>query len=1395
MTNESPRQEPREAKKPAEKVNPRPPLWQHRLWPGYHLSPRVHRYVRRAIIVVVGVAVAVAVSLVTIDLGPIVRAQAEQAASSQFDRTVHIGRLSTYILPGRFLIEDLVIEGLNAGDDPFLTSERIEISTSWLALLRGEVLVDEVDMRNWRMVAETFSDGRQSFPQLVRKSAADPGPVQTQVPDQDVESRGCCVTTVQFLRAHDGEFVYRDHTVPWNVTARNIDLTLEKRDAYGGDVSFSGGTLAIKDFEPMTLKMEAAYDLDGAHVTLTHIDLSADGFRSVVTGEVDLLNWPEQTYRIMESDVDLATMKEIFFADDPFAVSGDAHMDGTWHIFDGGRELTADFQIPNWSLNQLAFPQTEGAMVWTDDRFEVLDFTSEFYQGGLELMYSMAPLGGDEPGLATLDTTVTEVDLAALFDALELAALRPHGRASGRNVIRWPVGDFGGHEGEGQMRVVPPEGIAVMTVRGRSTPLGGRAYAAVPFVPDAGYWDFPVGAQVSYSFDREWIEIEPSRVATPATLIEFSGQTAFGERSRIPFQVSSVDWQESDRLMAAVITAFGKPTAEVDVGGQGEFDGVMLGAFSTLRIEAQFTGHDVEAWNVNWGEGTGEIVIEDSYLDVTEATFDRGMSQIHVDGRFSIGFPREDGGEEINARFSLDSFPAQTMRDTFSLEGYEINGPLTGEIRLYGDYGRLFGFGSLTMTEPVAWGEPFDVGTASLRFEGDGVRVDGLEMLKGDGELTGAMFVWWDGTYALNLDGRDLALESISSFHNDRVPLAGLARFAVTGAGAFADPRYEMRGTIADFSVNDEVVGQVTGRVDVRDGVMGIEVEVASTRLAVSGSGRVELSAQNEAEILFRFTNASLDPFVRAYASALPVETSARVSGTLQLYGPLRDVAKLRMDATVEQLELKLYDYAIGNDGPLRLTLDQSVVHVERMDLIGDGTALQLTGQVGLEDESVALSANGEASLALLQGFFPDIRSSGATRLEAEISGTFRQPIIVGEMSVDNGRVRHFSLPHGLDDIAGRLVFEPDGIRFDDLVGVLAGGAIQFGGRLGVTGYEVGELNITARATEMNLRFPEGIRSIVDAELVLAGDVEDALLSGTVNVRDAVWLELFEPSTGLLDFTSEDEGLVLEGDEPAIPLRFDIRILAPSSLRISDNTARIVSSAELTLGGTYDQPQLLGNIEIESGEVFFEGNRYRVTRGSIASSNPAAFDPFFDIEVETDIRVPSQTYRVTLGVSGTMDRLDVELSSDPPLQESEIFALLLGDIRDPQAAEIRALRAQETSRQELFQAGAARLLTSPLSSGVGRVVEESFGVDSFEIAPSFSDPSAQQSSQLIPTARLLIGKRISDRAHITFSRAVSGANQDLIVVLEYDQNDRLSWVLSQNADRTYALDFRVRHAF
>jgi hypothetical protein len=55
---------------------------------------------------------------------------------------------------------------------------------------------------------------------------------------------------------------------------------------------------------------------------------------------------------------------------------------------------------------------------------------------------------------------------------------------------------------------------------------------------------------------------------------------------------------------------------------------------------------------------------------------------------------------------------------------------------------------------------------------------------------------------------------------------------------------------------------------------------------------------------------------------------------------------------------------------------------------------------------------------------------------------------------------------------------------------------------------------------------------------------------------------------------------------------------------------------------------------------------------------------------------------------------------------------------------------------------------------------------------------------------------VSDRVYLTFSRSLGTTINDQIVLLEYEENDRLSWILSRNEDQqTYALEFRVRHTF
>jgi len=268
---------------------------------------------------------------------------------------------------------------------------------------------------------------------------------------------------------------------------------------------------------------------------------------------------------------------------------------------------------------------------------------------------------------------------------------------------------------------------------------------------------------------------------------------------------------------------------------------------------------------------------------------------------------------------------------------------------------------------------------------------------------------------------------------------------------------------------------------------------------------------------------------------------------------------------------------------------------------------------------------------------------------------------------------------------------------------------------------------------------------------------------------------------------------------PTFPLRYDVRIEVPSTLRVDTNLLRLVARADLTLQGTYDRPVVAGHAEIERGEVNFEGRRYRITRGAIDFNNPTRTEPFFDIEAETNVRVPGppvQTYHINVGFAGTTERLQPTVSSDPGLPTADVLALLFSDVRRNEDVEFRALRDPNQAQTDILTARATQALTAPISAEVGKVVEETFNVDTFQLTPSLVDPFGQQTSRLNPTARLTIGKRVSDRVYLTFSRSLGTTINDQIVLLEYEESDRLSWILSRNEDQqTYALEFRVRHTF
>jgi translocation and assembly module TamB len=494
----------------------------------------------------------------------------------------------------------------------------------------------------------------------------------------------------------------------------------------------------------------------------------------------------------------------------------------------------------------------------------------------------------------------------------------------------------------------------------------------------------------------------------------------------------------------------------------------------------------------------------------------------------------------------------------------------------------------------------------------------------------------------------------------------------------------------------------------------------------------------------------------------------------------------------------------VKNAAPIRISLDQQQVRVDELHLVGDDTSLRLSGAIGLKDERIAMKATGEANLGILQGFFRDVRGAGHAELTASIDGPLAQPQLSGSATITDGRIRHFSIPNSLDAINGTVRFDAGGIRLDELSAMMGGGHVQFGGRIEFDGYVPEKFDVTARASEMHLRVPEGVRSVVDADLSLRGPFASPTLGGTVTVKSALWNRRIDTPGNLFDLASRRSaalsGVGSAEAAPTVPLKFDLQLLMPSTLRVENNLARMVASADLTLHGTYDRPIVSGHADVERGEVTFEGRRYRITHGTMDFTNPTRIEPFFDVEAETNVRVPGQTYRVTVAFAGTSEQLRPTLNSDPPLPTSDVLALLFSDAQRngplSQAPELRALQNPTQTQTDIITTRATQALTGSLSSEVGKVVEQTFGVDTFQLSPSFIDPYSTQTSRLNPTARLTVGKRISDRVYLTFSRSLGTTINDQIVLLEYEESDRLSWILSRNEDtQTYALEFRVRHVF
>ena len=248
-------------------------------------------------------------------------------------------------------------------------------------------------------------------------------------------------------------------------------------------------------------------------------------------------------------------------------------------------------------------------------------------------------------------------------------------------------------------------------------------------------------------------------------------------------------------------------------------------------------------------------------------------------------------------------------------------------------------------------------------------------------------------------------------------------------------------------------------------------------------------------------------------------------------------------------------------------------------------------------------------------------------------------------------------------------------------------------------------------------------------------------------------------------------------------MRFDVRIQSASTFQMETSLTRDVEAeVDLRLRGTGIQPVLLGTVSVNQGEVQFLGTRYTINRADIRFLNPVKIEPTVDMDLETKARGVT----VNMTFSGTLSHLNVNFSSDPPLQQSEIIALLTAG-RDPSLASSQNAPGVPAGGGGFAEAGTGlvgQALNAQLNSGLQRF----FGSTRVKIDPNLTGV------ENLPQARLTFEQQVSKDVTLTY---ITNANrfQEQLVRVQWDLDKSWSAVMVRDANGLFGIDFQFRKRF
>ena len=1317
---------------------------------------------------VLGLVILLAVTVIAIARSSWFREQVRQRIVAEAERATG-GRIEigSFDLQWRTLtaqVNGFVIHGTEPpGSAPLLRARSITVRLKILSVLKRTVDLQSVDVEQPQVGLIINPDGATNVPQPKVLRTSNKSAAQTILD-----------LAIRRFTIRNGTIQLNSQRMPWSAAGENLraefvyDLLAP---SYRGDISIQPLHLNVSRDRPVDLSVKVALTIEKNKLTVSRARIETPQSSADLAGAIQDFFSPDYlfqyTVRVSLPEL-LRTLRFRTPSEGTILMAGSASFHDFGHYLFTG----------NLRSGSLSFSQ--GDLRLRDVRAES-PFRVDTEKIDLSTLH-LSLLGGDFNGhvrIEKLDQMRVE-GVASRFEAQRAAGLFGLSRLPWNGLLSGPV---------------EMTGLVSELNEGRF-----RARAQLTVSPIAA--NVPLRGLVDASYDgyRSTIDLGRSFIQLPATRLDFAG--VLGRQLRV-----HLDSTNLDELMPA-LKAFsaGAPRAlPVTLkNGSASFDGTVTGPLASPQI----AGH-AELKNFTFSQEqidsfAADVAVQESALRVQNGSLARGNLRAQFAVTLALRDWKPDPTSTLAASISLLGGDIRDLLALAGQQGLPATGTLSASAQLTGSVGAPLINADVAVSKGSLYGEPFDRFTARINYLNHQVAVADAQLSAAASQLrlnatyTHAPDNFQNGRLIFDVGSNRMPLDHWQLAR--RLSLSGNLQVTAKGSAAIAvgsQPAFRLDDLTADVSGRDiqlqqRSIGVVHLTAGTRGSLLAAHLESAVANSAITADGQWSLTDNYPGTVQMSFTKldlASLKSWLAPSASSLQVTGSAQ--GNMAISGPALKPEAWTATLNIPQLEISPLpgDVAHGNpqamtlrnQGPIRLTMQSSLLRVESARLVAQESDLTVTGTVAFKDKRpLDLRLKGNVDLAVLEDFNDDVVSSGKLILDAAVRGPLTQPQINGRVQLENANLNLATLPNGLSNLNGAILFSGDRATIQNLTAESGGGKATL---TGFVSYSRGQadLRIDLAARGVRVRYPEGVSTVANADLTWTGTSQRSLVSGTVTILRTG----FNPRTDIASILATSAQPVRTPPAHAGLLggmNLDIQIESSPNLRVQSALAQqLQADASLRLRGTIINPALLGRINITQGQLTFFGNKYTINQGAVSFFNPVKIEPIVNVDLQTRAR----GIDVTLTIAGPMNKLNVTYRSDPPLQFSDIVALLAtgrAPLSDP------SLAARETgAAQSWQQMGASALVGQAIANPVSGRLERFFGISKIKIDPTLTGLTN-------PQARLTIEQQVTPDITFTYITNVAQANPQVIRV-EWSINRQWSAVALRDENGLFGMDLYYKKRF